>query len=184
MKIVTIPHPSLRTTAKPVERVDAKLLRFVKELGSTLQHTKNPKGVGLAATQVDKNWRIFSTNINRELRIFINPRIEKHSSQQILGDDPDEPLLEGCLSIPKFWGAVPRWEWVDLVFDTIAGDSLVTTSERFSQYPARVVQHEADHLDGILFIDYSLEYGLPVYQTSVDDPDSYKAVDRKVLEAI
>ncbi len=184
MKIVTIPHQSLRTVAKPIETVDKKLHQFVHELGATLTSARNPRGVGLAAPQVDKSWRIFTMNLNRKLTHYINPRIKKHSSNQVFGANPDDPDLEGCMSMPYFWGAVPRWQWVELVYDTIVNDSLHTKSERFENFAARVVQHEVDHLDGILFTDYSLKYDIPVYLQSPDDPDSYSKIDRTILEAI
>lgn len=184
MKIITSPHQSLRKIAKPIEKVDKKLHQFVSDLGETLTSARNPRGVGLAAPQVDKNWRIFTMNLNRKLTVYINPRIEKKSAKQIFGADPEDPDLEGCLSMPNFYGAVPRWEWVELVYDKISDDTLQTTSQRFENFAARVVQHEVDHLDGILFTDHSLKYDLPVYQQSPDDADSYQTIDPKILEAI
>ncbi|MFZ1721010.1 MAG: peptide deformylase [Microgenomates group bacterium] len=184
MKIITIPHKSLRSIAKPILSVDKKLNQFVVDLGSTLQSARNPRGVGLAAPQVDKGWRMFVMNLDRTLSVYINPRIEKHSDQKSFGLDPEDPDLEGCLSMPNFYGAIPRWEWVTLEYDTIVGDTLQNTSHTFNNFAARVVQHEVDHLDGILFTDHSLTYDLPVYRQSPTDPDKYLTIDRAILETI
>lgn len=165
MKIVTLPHPSLRVQAKEVSQVDKKLLQFVKDIKSTLGKTKNPQGVGLAATQVNSSRRIFCTQLEkRKLRAFINPEIVGHDNNTTLGPKKDEPYLEGCLSIPGIYGPVPRFGWVELQFQVIEGSELKTQTERFKDFEARVIQHELDHLNGILFIDYTKQLGLPLYQ--------------------
>jgi peptide deformylase len=66
---------------------------------------------------------------------------------------------------------VPRWPWIEVEFQELIQDELVEKKERFEWFAARVMQHEIDHLDGILFTDYSLEYDLPVYQ---EDPETEK----------
>ena len=174
MKIVTIPHPSLRTPASPVTLVDKKLKNFVVELQQILAEKDHPKGVGLAAPQVDVKWRIFATQLSAssdqdaendyQLRAFINPEIVDHSTHQIYGPNPDDTTLEGCLSIPGIYGPVPRWEKITLRYDEIVGDELQERIAEFRDFAARVIQHEHDHLNGILFIDYVAEYGLPLYQ--------------------
>lgn len=178
MKIITIPHPTLRTEAQEVRTVDKKLIQFIKELEDTLKKKDNPRGVGLAAPQVDTKWRIFSTQLPTEpqsdeytLRSFINPRITDHSEHHTFGPEKKEPILEGCLSIPGFYGPVPRWEWVDLTYDYISEGELKTTNEHFTDFAARVVQHENDHLNGILFIDYIIQFELPLYK---EDPKTEK----------
>jgi peptide deformylase len=181
MKIITVPHRTLRTTAQPVEKVDKKVRQFIQDLEKTLAQKNNPRGVGLAAPQVDNKWRIFSTQLpmtpeseEYRLRTFINPRITDHSQAHTFGADPKEPTLEGCLSIPGFYGPIPRWEWVDLAYDYIDGDELKTSSEHFDDFAARVIQHEHDHLDGVLFIDYTIEYDLPLYK---EDPKTEKLIE-------
>jgi len=178
MKIITIPHSTLRTEAQEVKTVDKKLIKFVKELEDTLFKKNNPRGVGLAAPQVDTKWRIFTTQLPTEpqsdeykLRSFINPRVADHSDTHTFGPDKKEPILEGCLSIPAFYGPVPRWEWIDLTYDYIDGNELKTATEHFADFAARVAQHELDHLDGILFIDYTIQYDLPLYK---EDPKTEK----------
>jgi peptide deformylase len=188
VKIITVPHPTLRTPAQEVTKVDNKLKQFLSRLGTTLADTKNPRGVGLAAPQVDKKWRIFATHLEPsedqppQLRTFINPRILDHSDNLTFGPDPKEPRLEGCLSIPGIYGPVPRWQWVELAYyevDDAAGSSaieennpsgesqlanLIEQRGHFEDFAARVIQHEYDHLEGVLFTDYVIEHDLPLYQ--------------------
>lgn len=188
MRIITIPHPTLRQKAAPVTKVDKKLQSFVKNLGQTLERSNKPKGVGLAANQVDKKIAVFSTFLpddsgkQSEIRIFINPKIVDQSDKMITGANPSDkkPFEEGCLSMPKLYGAVPRFSWVRLEFDEIAGNELKTRVELFENVFARIVQHELDHLHGILFSDHSLKFGLPVFKEVT--PDRWEEVDPELLK--
>lgn len=195
MKIVTVPHPALREPAQPIITVDKKLLKFVEELQRTLDKKKNPPGVGLAAPQVATNMRIFTTKLApfteeddynprdlnlAEIRYYINPQVIDHSSELVLGVDEEEPDLEGCLSIPGIYGPVPRWEWIEIEYQQVQEQELITHRERFADFYARVVQHEIDHLDGILFTDYLKKYDLPVYQT--DRRDNLVEIDPRIIE--
>lgn len=192
MRIVTAPHPALRETTKKVKRADPKLASFLEQLGKTLTEKNDPPGVGLAAPQVDKAWRIFATNLhpskpeskqNGILRYFINPVMVKHAAKMSFGPDEKHPALEGCLSIPSLWGPVPRYEWADFEWQELQDDKLVEAKGRFSHFAARVMQHELDHLNGILFTDYSLEYDLPVYQEEKPNGDKLSELkDRSILE--
>ena len=167
--IIQIPHPQLRAVARPVPTVDTAMLTLAQKLADTLKHTSNPVGVGLAAPQIDHSWRVFATQLDDQIELFFNPVITKHSQSVVLGEDEADPDLEGCLSIPKLYGPVPRWQWVELEFDQLLNRDAPDTarfqraSRRFADFPARVIQHEHDHLDGILFIDYCVQYDLPVY---------------------
>jgi peptide deformylase len=174
VKIITIPHQTLRRVATPVAAVDKRLLQFLDELGDTLWKKDNPRGVGLAAPQVDESLRVFTTLLPESgtrgdgdpfLRFFINPIIRDASEEMTFGDNPEEPILEGCLSIPSIYGPVPRHQWISVEFSELNdGLDLITKTEQFSGYAARVMQHEYDHLDGKLFIDYSVEHDLPLYK--------------------
>lgn len=192
MKIISVPHNTLRKQAKEVKAVDKKILAFMSELSKTLLETSDPPGVGLAAPQVDVEYRIFATYMNhhdtesdadREMRVFINPLITDVSKKIVFGHDKDrEPRLEGCLSIPGLYGVVPRYQWVDLSYQYLEHGELKSTQERFTEFSARVIQHEYDHLEGILYTDYSLEYDLPVYK---ENPKTKKLeeIDKTILEA-
>lgn len=185
MKIITIPHPTLRQTAEAVQSVNPDFLRFLSEMKSVLLHTTDPKGVGLAAPQVDVLYRVFLTLIDDENpravpQEFINPVITKHSNDHTFGPDPENPRLEGCLSMPGLYGPVPRWEWVEVEYQALRDNTLIEKKGRFDGFHARVIQHEIDHLDGILFTDYSLRYDLPVYVEK--KKDLVEITNRKALE--
>lgn len=182
-EIILIPHPHLRQVARPVPEVTPRVLEFARRLGETLRLTDNPKGVGLAAPQIDQDWRIFATQLDEHIELFFNPVLTKHSRSQVLGIDEDDPDLEGCLSIPKLYGPVPRWQWVELEFDHLENSRFVRTSRRFEDFPARVVQHEFDHLEGVLFIDYSFKLDLPVYSADARS-EKMTEVPREIFTAL
>lgn len=187
MQIITIPHPTLRQKAAPITRVDKKLVDFVKNLGQTLANHNNPRGVGLAANQVNKKIAVFSTLVANDssktprLRIFINPKIVDRSDQTTIGLSAGDkkPFEEGCLSMPKLYGAVPRSSWIKLTYDQIVANELVAQTEIFENLAARVVQHELDHLLGVLFTDYSATTGLPVFKEVKSN--RWEEVDPKLL---
>lgn len=181
--IISIPHPHLRRVARPITLVTPGVIAMSERLSTTLKHTKNPKGVGLAAPQIDEDWRVFATQLDGNIELFFNPRFSSHSDVQSFGENEDEPDLEGCLSIPEIYGPVPRWSWVELEFDQLKGNSFVQSRRRFTGFPARVIQHEYDHLEGILFIDYSLELNLPVYAAS-SRSDKMTEIPREVFETL
>lgn len=173
--IITVPHNTLRRQAQPISIWNEETAQFIDNLTETLHQKDNPRGVGLAAPQIDRSLRIFCTLLSPEgarpdqenppqMRVFINPEIVNNSAHKTLGEDPHEPTLEGCLSIPFLYGPVPRWEWIELEFQTPEQGKLITKREKFSEFAARVVQHEYDHLNGILFTDYILQYDLPLYE--------------------
>jgi peptide deformylase len=194
MKIISAPHPTLRQTAVEVKTVDKKLIVFIKDLESTLKNKDNPKGVGLAAPQVDKKLRIFTTQLSNkdnfddedslEIKHYINPVITKHADKQIFGEDKDHPQLEGCLSIPKIYSPVPRWQWIELEYSILKNGKLISQKDRFDDFAARVVQHETDHLNGILFTDYALEYDLPVYFENEKTGKLEETTNTSVLETL
>ena len=190
MQIITVPHTALRKKARPVKKVDRKLVKFVKNLEDTLANARNPQGVGLAAPQVDRDLMIFATQLPDEtqtlrpelIKHYINPVITNKSAKLILGETAKDRQAreEGCLSMPGLYGPVPRAEWVELLWYELKGDELVKKEARFENFAARVIQHEYDHLFGILFTDYSLKYDLPVYKE--DRFGRWQEVDKSELE--
>ncbi|HCC84223.1 MAG TPA: peptide deformylase [Candidatus Pacebacteria bacterium] len=190
LPIIIVPHPTLRLPAKPVMAVTPELQRLVVELAATLDSKRRPSGVGLAAPQVNQLWRIFSLKLDLQnprrgsgkvtLTTMINPIITKHSLERSLGPDSKNPALEGCLSMPGLYGPVPRWEWIDLEFSELQNGQLISQKLHLVDFPARVAQHEADHLEGILFTDYANEYDLPVYQEDKKG-DLIEIEDRSLL---
>lgn len=162
MKIITVPEPALRQKAQPIVRVDKKIARFLTDLKQTLIAKNDPPGVGLAANQVNKLWQAIAVMPVSErgkivpVEILINPQITKHSRQQSLGAKPADPDLEGCLSIPRIYGPVARYNWIEVDYQVWDGQQLINAHQKFTDFAARIVQHELDHLQGILFTDHLL----------------------------
>ena len=144
LEIVYYPDPILRRAAPPVAGIDEALEERVRQMFEVMY---NERGVGLAAPQVGWSTRLFVMNPtgepdeDDEEAVFINPEILATE-----GEDRDE---EGCLSIPNVHGKVVRSTWIRVRRQNLAGDVL---EEEYEGLPARVVQHELDHLDGVLFI--------------------------------
>lgn len=145
LQIVPHPHPALRRKSRELVRIDAELRDIVQQMFLLMYAAR---GVGLAANQVGLPYRLFVINPagdpeqKDEELVFINPRITRKK-----GSEDDE---EGCLSLPEIHGTVTRA--TELVIDAfdIAGRQFELQLEDF---PARIIQHENDHLDGVLFID-------------------------------
>ena len=144
LQILEFPDPKLRKTAEPVTVFDDKLEVLIEDMLETMYEAE---GIGLAATQVDVHKRLLLIDVseNRDSpQVFINPEIE------ILENELSE-YDEGCLSVPGFYETVSRPRMVKV----IAQDS---KGEKFEQVAtdilATCIQHEIDHLDGKLFVDY------------------------------
>ncbi len=174
LKIVTAPNPILSDIAKPVIRVDSFVLNLVEEMKKTLANTADPKGVGLAAPQVGRPIRIFiaKPSDNSEIMVFINPQIIEKSSKVAyvkrvnkkpsIGGQKSSKKLEGCLSLPSIWGPVLRSSSLTLSYLDEKGQN---HEQKFSNFMATIVQHEMDHLDGILFPKRVLEQKGTLYKS-------------------
>jgi peptide deformylase len=165
--IVHIPDTVLITPAKKVEWFDKKLTRLIADMKDTLIHTSNPKGVGLAAPQIGQPWRVFVTRPTEKspVRTFINPIILSQSDNILDRDEGSDSKLEGCLSIPKIWGKVKRNSTLTLSYQDESGNH---HEETFSGFEAVIIQHECDHLNGILFTHRVVEQQGPLYQTTTN----------------
>jgi peptide deformylase len=143
--IIQYPHPTLRHVSKPLKRVDQELASAVREMFELMYEAK---GIGLAANQVDLPYRLFVINLASDPAAedqefaFLNP--------VLTGRKGNAEAEEGCLSLPGVYGDVKRSERVTLNAFNLSGQEL--TMELDGLF-ARAVQHEIDHLDGILFID-------------------------------
>lgn len=161
LKIVSIPHPSLYKKAKRIQAVDKRIQKLVKEMEQTLDAQKNPEGVGLSAPQVaiEQSLFIIKDPETRRRYTFINPVIEQQVDYMDFRRDDEN--LEGCLSIPEIWAPVQRYKRVQVRYlDALGKEQL----DWFEGFLAVVVQHEFDHLQGVLFTQRALEQGHPVYQ--------------------
>ena len=144
MEIVTYPHPTLRHASKPIKRVDSELKAVIRQMFDLMYHAR---GVGLAANQVDLPFRLFVVNLeadpeNGEEHVFLNPVITRPKGL--------EQSEEGCLSLPDLHGQVTRPKKIHLNAFGLDGQEINATLDGLF---ARVVQHETDHLDGVLFVD-------------------------------
>lgn len=164
-KVVQAGDPRLRKVSKPVHKIDKKILLLITDLKETLLAHKNPEGVGLAAPQIGKNLRIFVMRDGKELKTVINPEIISVTKVKTKKDDKKE-ILEGCLSVPHYYGPLKRGEEIKIKY--LKEDGLNVT-ETFKNFPAQIVQHEIDHLNGFLFIDRLLEQKRPLYQIKGDE---------------
>ena len=161
MKILTTPDPFLRKVAKPVTNYDKKLEKQISEMISTLKMATDPEGVGLAATQVGLDKRIFLVTLSGKPEVFINPKILGLSDAKLsdVYKKPKSRWLEGCLSIPRIWGFVDRPYWVEMEYQTPQNGQLITKKRKFEDVESSYVQHENDHINGILFTDHILKQG-------------------------
>lgn len=147
LEILTYPDARLERIAQPVERFDDALRAFIADLEETMR--AGPGGVGIAAPQVGRAERIVVVDVSSKPKIkhhgrlvLVNPEIT-HWEGFVVG-------REGCMSVPDYTGNVIRAERITLEAVDEFGAAL---HYEFEGYEARAVQHEIDHLDGLLFLD-------------------------------
>lgn len=156
-KILTYPDPFLKTVAKPVIEFDSKLREVVESMNETMYGNN---GIGLAAVQVGLDKRLFVMDVtyNRDLPesarnplVLVNPEILEKSDEQI--------NEEGCLSVPEFRAEVKRFGQIKVRYQDLEGKEQVIEANGLKSV---CIQHEMDHLDGKLFIEY-----LPILQRNM-----------------
>ena len=143
MEILHYPDPRLRTRAALVARVDDRIRKLAADMLETMYHAP---GIGLAATQVDVHERVIVVDVSpehNEPRCFINP--------EILAREGEEEMEEGCLSVPGVFDVVRRAEKIRVRALDLDGQSSEFNADGLL---AVCIQHEIDHLDGKLFVDY------------------------------
>lgn len=193
--VVTVPSEVLRSPCKAITSLDTRVIKVIEDMYKTLKKTKNPQGVGLAAPQIGESLRIFLSRPDPDgkITLFINPEILKFSQRQI---DPykKKGVYEGCLSIPGHYAPIRRAMSVTVSYLTIKSKiqnpnnqinpklknqnfldlrisalEFESKIETFSNFTAHVIQHEVDHLNGILFIDRVLEQNAKLYRVKGKD---------------
>lgn len=164
--IVTTPHEILILEAAKVGKVDARIKKIIAEMKKTLIGADNPKGVGLAAPQIGVSLRIFLLRPEESdpIRVFINPEYLEKSKMIVKGIEGNK--LEGCLSVPHVWGQVQRHKSIKISFLDEKGS---LHEETFRGFPAIIVQHEMDHLHGVLFTRKVIEQKGTLYKPGVDE---------------
>lgn len=144
MKIVQYPHPTLRYKSKPINRIDRELKTIVREMFDLMYAAS---GIGLAANQVDLPLQLFVINLSGsaeegEELVFINPVVTSPKGSH--------EAEEGCLSIVGVNAQVSRPEAVHISAYNLSGQEI---NQTVNGLLAKAIQHEADHLEGVLFID-------------------------------
>lgn len=151
LDIIELGHPILREQAKAIEHIqDDRIQTLIDNLLATV---KQANGVGIAAPQVAESYQLMIVASRPNLRYpnapmmepmpIINPKILAHSDETVKG-------WEGCLSIPGIRGNVPRYQAIELEFYDRFGK---LQKMEMTDFVARIVQHECDHLNGIVFVD-------------------------------
>jgi peptide deformylase len=141
LPIRTIPDPVLRQKAKRVKAIDKPVRKLISDMQETL-HTAS--GVGLAANQVGQTLRLIVLNIpNIECKVVINPEVTRRIGTRVVN--------EGCLSIPGYVGEIKRSELVRVKGQDVRGKEIKLKADGLF---AEVLEHEIDHLNGILYIDH------------------------------
>lgn len=143
LKIITHPHPTLRQKAKAVPVDEIKNLQgFIQDMEKTMIARD---GLGLAANQVDVAKQIIVINTKDGVLALINPKLSRKSFKKVEAE-------EGCLSIPGVFGIVKRHFTLHVAAYNKHGEAVNIKAEGLF---ARVIQHEVDHINGILFIDHT-----------------------------
>ena len=143
LEILEYPDPRLRTVAKPVAEVDDRIRTLAKDMLETMY---DAPGIGLAASQVNVHERVIVVDVSEDQtdpHVFINPEYEK------LGNTIE--YQEGCLSIPGFYEQVSRSDKIHVTALNTEGETFEMEADDLL---AICIQHEIDHLDGKLFVDY------------------------------
>jgi len=143
LPILQYPDPRLRTPARPVAAITEEIRKLAADMFETMYHAP---GIGLAATQVNVQQRVIVVDVSRdkdEPMCLVNP--------EIVDKDGEEEMEEGCLSVPGVFETVRRAERVRIRYLSLDGEETIIDADGLL---AVCIQHEIDHLDGRLFVDY------------------------------
>jgi len=148
LDILTYPDPRLKQVSRSVEQFDGALRAFISDLEETMR--AGPGGVGIAAPQVGRLERIVIVDVSGK------PKIKHHGRRvlinpELISREGSAVGREGCLSVPEYTGNVARAKFITVrAMDEFGKDH----EFEMERYEARAVQHEMDHLDGLLFLDH------------------------------
>jgi peptide deformylase len=145
-EIITVPNPLLKQVSQPVDKVDDALRALMDDMLETMY---DAPGIGLAAIQIGVPKRVIVMDLSREgedkqPRYFVNPEI-------VWASDDTAPYEEGCLSVPEYFDEVERPSRVKLRYLNYQGEQVEEDADGLF---AVCIQHEMDHLEGVLFIDH------------------------------
>jgi peptide deformylase len=179
LKIARMGHPVLRRRADPLDPADLARPEVQRLIDDMIETMHDAPGVGLAGPQVHRSIRLFVMDPGPDdegasgLQVVVNPQLTFPSDEKM-------QLWEGCLSMPGIRGETERWATVDVECLDREGRSVRLS---FEGYPAAIVQHETDHLDGILFLarmpdplEIAFEDELARWSEPDDDSESEESV--------
>lgn len=174
LKIVTVPNSALTSSTKPVVEIDNNIKKIVSNMEKVLIAQDDPPGVGLAANQVGLELSIFiiKPTEKAKTKVFINPKIIsrtdlfKTKTKKVRPYKKPRVKLEGCLSIPRIWGPVKRADRIFLNYQDLTGKKYL---KWFTGFEAIIIQHEVDHLNGVVFTQRSIEQKGQIYREEGDE---------------
>ena len=162
-KIYVYPDKILRRVSEEIKKIDDNFLSQVEILREEL--TKGENAAGLAAVQLGIAKRFFGIKrSDKKVEIYVNPKIIKTFGERVFPkmidkDNKEDDFLEGCLSVPDFFGTVKRYFKIEIQWKELRGEKFISKRKELSGFEAIVWQHEYDHLEGKLFIDYIKKEG-------------------------
>jgi peptide deformylase len=170
VNIVQYPHPTLRYTSLPLRRVDPQLKEIIGQMFDLMYERE---GVGLAANQVDLPLQLFVANPagkrgEGQEWVFINPVLSQPKGRS--------DAEEGCLSLPSLYAVVSRPERIHVSAYDLSGNPIDAI---FDGYLARIIQHESDHLQGMLFIDRIPELSRAALRANLEEFELEYEAQRK-----
>lgn len=162
LPLVKVPNKVLSAPAKPVKLFDDKLKKLVRDMSETLLAAKDPEGVGLAAPQIGVGINLFVTRPDKRAKVreYINPKFLQIVDIPVEKKD-GKITMEGCLSVDRIWSPIERPQKVLMQYQTLDG---MTHEEWFVGFKAVIMQHEMDHLNGILFTARAMEQHSHLYE--------------------
>jgi len=178
-KILTYPNKTLRKVSDEIKQIDNTFLSQIEMLKDEL--SKGENAAGLAAPQIGISKRFFGIKkSDKKVEVYINPKIVKTFGEKVYpiivketpasvsqkrdSGEAREDFLEGCLSVPEYFGTVKRYLKIEIQWQKLIGNKFVSKKQKLSGFEAIVWQHEFDHLDGILFIDHVKKEGGKFYK--------------------
>ncbi len=167
LPILELPDPVLRQRAKKVRKIDASVLKLADDMVQTM---RDANGIGLAANQVGVLKRVIVIQLpeEEEARIYINP--------EIIYREGEQDWYDGCLSIPGFRGLITRSVWIK--FQALTEDSTIVKL-RADDLLSLAIEHEVDHLNGVLYIDHLKEHEklIPISEFETTESDESITTD-------
>lgn len=143
-KIVSIPDPRLREVSQEITDFGPELKDLITDMIDTLEAQNDPPGIGIAAVQIGVLQRVFIARLGNKLKVFVNPEITEYGKNE-------SELFEGCLSVHHHYGYV--WHPSEVTIKAYDPHGKPFTA-KYKNLSARIMQHELDHLNGLLYIDH------------------------------